>query len=109
MSYATDVLDRIRAGDTSYDSSYTVVCNDKFFVFDDELFEDLTHEERLKYSNKSGKYPIFTIWNYTWIYLTEINEWVLIADREEPWTPDFVRFKEDYIIDVEQCQLYKKV
>jgi hypothetical protein len=116
MSLATETLDRIRQQE-EFTSSYTTSAISEYGIMnvhEDELFNDLTHEQKLDYSDRSGAYPVLNIWKKHWMYLPELDQWVLVGHAntfhsEQSWYPDFVRIEGGYLLDVENAQLYQTV
>ena len=116
MSLATETLDRIRRQE-NFKSSYTEPATSKYaimYVYEDMLFNDLTHEQKLEYSDHSGKYPVLNIWKKHWMFVPELDQWILVGHAntfrsENSWYPEFVRIEDGYLLDVENAQLYKVV
>jgi hypothetical protein len=115
MSLATETLDRICNGEINFASIYTVAVTNPevgsqpyMSVLTNKLFDDLTQWQRIAYSDTSDKYPILNIWNQTWMFVTELELWVIVGDRSSfLWSQ--VKPKEGYILDIKNAQLYKAV
>jgi hypothetical protein len=98
----------------NFTSEYTNFENDIFKVDEDKLFNDLSQEEKISFSFKEDKYYCLNIWEKTWMYIEELDQWVLISQyntwrAEHSWNPYYVSINNDYILDVANEQLYKKV
>lgn len=113
MSLATETLDRIRDRELiAYIKSPYITLPSS--VDDDGIFEALTHDEKLHYSDRSGLRPVLNIWTKSWMYVADIDTWALVAisnlaNDNLSWYPDFVRLDDGYLLDVENAQLYKTV
>lgn len=116
MSLATETLDRIRNQEV-FDSRYTKMPISEFDIMDvddEALFKDLTHRERLQYSDTSGKYPVLNIWKDTFIYVTKLKIWVQVTrvntyNSNCSWKPTYVKVDDHHLLDVKNKQLYKIV
>ena len=102
MTNAADIVRRIRKG--GQDINFVEL----------EILSELTQEERLEFSDLSGKYPTLNIWATTWMYVTELDKWVEVGrynafNDSLSWYPDFVTIDDGYLLDVENAQLYKAV
>lgn len=110
MSLATKTLDRIRRQE-NFHSSYTTPATSKYGIMqvdEDGIFEALTQDDKFNYSDRSGAYPVLNIWKKHWMYLAELDQWVLIGvlntfRSEHSWYPDFVRIEGGYLLDVEHA------
>lgn len=116
MSLATETLDRIRRQE-KFESIYTTPATSEYGIMQVEecaLFNDLSHDEKLRYSDRAGKYPTLNIWKNHWMYVLELDRWVLVGQAntfrsENSWYPEFVRLDDGYLLDVENAQLYATV
>ena len=111
---AYQIVKRILSGDNDFDSHYT--SKSKGFsimqVKDEDIFNDLTEEEKLELADITNKFPILNIWTHTWVYV--LNKWVLISalntwDTSWSYNPDFVYVKNDYLLNTQDLSLYKRV
>lgn len=115
MTLAAQVLTRIRNNEV-FDSDYTKIPTHEFGIMnvdDSRLFEDLSQEERLKFSD-NGNYPMLNIFANIYLFVTDLNLWVLVH-RHNTWNAcdsynhKFLTLERDdknYLLDVEQKKLY---
>jgi hypothetical protein len=116
MSLATETLDRIRRQE-NFHSSYTTPATSEYGIMqvdEDGIFEALTQDDKLNYSDCSGAYPVLNIWKKHWMFVPELDQWILVGHAntfrsENSWYPEFVRIEDGYLLDVENAQLYKFV
>lgn len=78
-----------------------------------KVFDDLSQEDKLRFSIKPINYPVLNIWTKTWMYITELEKWELISSthpfkHDLSYNPSFVILDDEYILYVEDEVLYKR-
>lgn len=111
---AVEVLQKLQNEEFDFESEYTSLSKTRFDVHDDKVFEDLSQEDKLKYSNIAKMRPILNIFKNTWMYIEEFNMWLLIGyyntwNSHLSYLPDFVFVNENTILHIESEKLFEKI
>jgi len=114
---ASEVLEKLNNREREFTSEYTEVSEGHFSyfkVFDEKLFNALSEEEKLKFSNRENKYPRLYLYSSVYLKVEDLNVWVLIHksnifDSRFSYTPSFLHLDEHYLLKVETETLYVKV
>lgn len=130
MSKAAEILQRIVDNNNNglannFDSEYTKARSEDnlisiMHVDSERLFNDLTPDEKIHFSYKDEKnhdWPYLCIWDRGWIYVPPFDNWYLVQidnlwDSRNNVEIDYklVLWEGcDYLIDVDNCRLFKEV
>jgi hypothetical protein len=79
---------------------------------ENELFDKLTHQDKIELSQTFER-PQLNIWRCTWVYVEEVDQWILIHQTNtfgsrDTWSPDYVSF-DDYVLRRLDMALFQKV
>lgn len=87
---AVEILEKLNNGEYDFESEYTTLTKGIFNHFDandEEVFQELTDEEKYKYSRTPNTRPILNIFKNVYMYISEFNQWVIIY-KQNTWNAE---------------------